>query len=343
MTRRHESPTIALFVNRQWNGGVMRGISVIKGLLLAACGASCTCAAQTYPTKPVRILVGFAPGGGTDIMARVIAAKLGESMKHQFIVENRPGANANLAAKLAAEAPGDGYTLLFMSVAHIMSKPVYKNLGYDIERDLTPITVVSSVPNVLCVNPALPARTVKELIALAKSKPGELTYATSGVGSPEHFAGEMFKMMTKTNLLMVPYKGGGPIAIDLVAGHVMSAFNTMPPIIPHIKANRVRAIAVTTEKRADVLPHVPTVAETVPGYVMSTWYGAVAPVKTPRDIVQRLNQEMVKALAIPEVKEKLAALGADVVATTPEETAAIFKTDLAKFTSVAQEANIRAE
>ena len=315
------------------------------GVLFVALAAvlPCVAAAQAYPTKPVRILVGFAPGGGTDIMARVIAAKLGETMKQQFIVENRPGANANLAAKVAAEAPADGYTILFMSVAHIMSKPVYKNLGYDIERDLTPITVVSSVPNVLCVNPALPAKTVKELIALARSKPGELTYATSGVGSPEHFAGEMFKMMTKTNMLMVPYKGGGPIAIDLVAGHVMSAFNTMPPIIPHIRANRVRAIAVTTEKRAGVLPDVPTVAETVPGYTMSTWYGAVAPAKTPRDIVQRLNQEMAKALAVPEVKEKLAALGADVVASTPEETAAIFKRDLEKFTRVAQSANIRAD
>ncbi|MGZ8264054.1 MAG: Bug family tripartite tricarboxylate transporter substrate binding protein [Burkholderiales bacterium] len=302
-----------------------------------------TALAQAYPAKPVRILVGFAPGGGTDIMARVVAAKLAESMKQQFIVDNRPGANANLAAKIAAEAPGDGYTILFMSVAHIMSKPVYKNLGYDIERDLTPITVVSSVPNVLCVNPALPAKTVKDVIALAKSKPGELTYATSGVGSPEHFAGEMFKMMTRTNMLMVPYKGGGPIAIDLVAGHVMSAFNTMPPIIPHIRANRVRAIAVTTEKRAAVLPDVPTVSETVPGYVMSTWYGAVAPVKTPREIVQRLNQEMVKALAVPEVKEKLAALGADVVASTPEQTAAIFKTDIEKYTKVARAANIRAD
>ena len=286
--------------------------------------------AQAYPTKPVRILVGS-------------AAKIGESMKQQFIVDNRPGANANLAAKLAADSPGDGYTLLFMSVAHIMSKPVYKNLGYDIERDLTPITVVSSVPNVLVANPALPAKTVKEIIALAKAKPGELTYATSGVGSPEHFAGEMFKMMTKTNLLPVPYKGGGPIAIDLVAGHVMSAFSTMPPVIPHIRSHRVRAIAVTTEKRAAVLPDVPTVGETVPGYVMSTWYGAVAPVKTPREIVQRLNQEMVKALALADVKEKLAALGADVVGTTPEETAAIFKTDLAKFTKVAHEANIKAD
>jgi tripartite-type tricarboxylate transporter receptor subunit TctC len=288
-------------------------------------------------------LVGFAPGGGTDIMARTVAAKLSESMKQQFIVDNRPGANANIAAKLAAEAPGDGYTVLFMSVAHIMSKPVYKNLGYDIERDLAPVTVVSSVPNVLCVNPALPAKTVKELIALARSKPGELTYATSGVGSPEHFAGEMFKMMTKTNLLPVPYKGGGPIAIDLVAGHVMSAFNTMPPIIPHIKAGRVRAIAVTTEKRAEVLPNVPTVSESVPGYVMSTWYGAMVPVKTSREIVQRLNQEMVKALALSDVKERLASLGADVVATSTEDTARIIKTDLARYTKVAEAAKIRAD
>jgi tripartite-type tricarboxylate transporter receptor subunit TctC len=263
--------------------------------------------------------------------------------KQQFIVENRPGANANVAAKIAADAPADGYTVLFMSVAHIMSKPVYKNLGYDIERDLAPITVVSSVPNVFCVNPVLPAKTVKQLIALAKSKPGELTYGTSGVGSPEQFAGEMFKMMTGTNLLMVPYKGGGPLAIDLVAGHVMSAFNTMPPIIPHIRANRVRALAVTTLRRAAVLPDVPTVGETVPGYEMSTWYGAVVPAKTSREIVQFLNREMLKALADPTVKQRLASLGADVVGTSPEETAKIFKEDLAKFTKVAKAANIRAE
>src|SRR5882672_2855415 len=293
---------------------------------------------QGYPAKPVRILVGFAPGGGTDIMARAVAAKLAESLKQQFVVENRPGANANLAAKVAADAPGDGYTLLFMSVAHIMSKPVYSQstLGYDIERDFAPITVVSEVSNVIAANPALPARTVKELIALARSKPGELTYATSGVASPEHFAGEMFKMMTKTSLLPVPYKGGGPIAIDLMAGYVMTSFSTMPPIIPHIRSGRVKAIAVTTAKRAAVLPDVPAIAETVPGYVMSTWYGAVAPVKTPREIVVRLNQEIVRALAAPDVKERLAALGADIVATSPEETAAIFRTDLAKYTKVAK-------
>ncbi len=314
-------------------------------LLVLGSGAAWpqTAAAQGYPARPVRILVGFAPGGGTDIMARAVAAKLTESLKQQFIVENRPGANANIAAKLAAEAPADGYTLLFMSVAHIMSKPVYKNLGYDIERDFTPITVVSQVSNVMAAHPSLPARTVKEVIALARAKPGELTYATSGVASPEHFAGELFKMMTKTNLLPVPYKGGGPIAIDLVAGQVMLSFSTMPPIIPHIRSGRVRAIAVTTEKRAAVLPDVPTIAETVPGYAMSTWYGAVAPAKTPRDIVVKLSQEMLRALAAPEVKERLASLGADIVASSPEETAAFFKTELAKYAAVAKAANIRVD
>jgi tripartite-type tricarboxylate transporter receptor subunit TctC len=312
-------------------------------MLAAAALAASPAAAQGYPAKPVRILVGFAPGGGTDIMARAVGAKMTESVKQTFVVENRPGANANLAAKLAAEAPGDGYTILFMSVAHIMSKPVYKNLGYDIERDFAPITVVSEVSNVLAANPSLPARTVKELIALARSKPGELTYATSGVGSPEHFAGEMFKMMTKTNLLPVPYKGGGPIAIDLMAGHVMTSFSTMPPIIPHIRAGRVKAIAVTRGKRVEVLPDVPTIAETVPGYSMTTWYGAVAPVKTPREIVMKLSQEMLKALAAPDVKERLAGLGADIVASSPEETANIFKVDIAKYTKVAKAAHIEAE
>jgi tripartite-type tricarboxylate transporter receptor subunit TctC len=299
--------------------------------------------AQPYPAKPVRILVGYAPGGGTDIMARTLGAKMTESVKQQFVIENRPGANANIAAKLAAEAPADGYTILFMSVSHIMSKPVYKNLGYDIERDFAPITVVSEVSNVFAAHPTLPAKNVKELIALARSNPGGLTYATSGVGSPEHFAGEMFKMMSKTNLLPIPYKGGGPIAIDLMAGHVMTSFSTMPPIIPHIRAGRVKALAVTKDKRAAVLPDVPTIAETVPGYSMSTWYGAVVPVKTPRDIVTKLSQEMLKSLADPGVKERLASLGADIVASSPEQTAAIFKADIAKYTKVAKAAKIQAD
>jgi tripartite-type tricarboxylate transporter receptor subunit TctC len=313
-------------------------------LVAALGGLACAgVAAQDYPAKPVRILVGFAPGGGTDIMARAVGAKLSESLKQQFVVENRPGANANIAAKLAADSAPDGYTILFMSVAHIMSKPVYSKLGYDIERDLTPITVVSNVPQVLAVHPSLPAKTVKEVIALAKSRPGELTYGTSGIASPEHFAGEMFKMMTGTNLLMIPYKGGGPLAIDLVAGHVMSSFNTMPPIIPHVRAGRVRAVAVTMDRRAAVLPEVPTIAETVPGYSVSTWYGAMVPAKTPREIVLKLSQAMLAALALPDIKERLASLGAEIVATSPEQTAAFFKSELAKYTKVAQAAKIRGD
>ena len=225
-----------------------------------------------------------------------------------------------------------------------MSKPFYKNLGYDIERDLTPITVVSNVPNVLCVHQSLPVKTVRELIALAKAEPGLLPYATSGVGSPEHFAGEMFKMMTRTDMQPIPYKGGGPLAIDLVGGQVMLAFNTAPPIMPHIQTGRVRAIAVTMDKRVAALPDVPTIAESgVAGYSMSTWYGAVAPAKTPREIIVRLNQEILKALALPEVRERLAALGADVVGDSPEEAAALFKLELAKYTKVANAANIRAD
>ena len=316
---------------------------VVRVAVAFSVAAAAQSAATGYPTKPVRILVGFAPGGGTDIMARSIGAKLSESLKQQFVVENRPGANANLAARLASEAPGDGYTLLFMSAAHIMSKPVYKNLGYDIERDFTPITVVSDVPNVIAANLALPARTVKELLVLARSKPGELNYGTSGVASPEHFAGEMFKTMTKTNLIMVPYKGGGPLAIDLVAGHVMTSFSTMPAIIPHIRSGRVRAIAVTTEKRTTVLPDVPTVAETVPGYTITTWYGAVAPAKVPREIITRLNQEMLKALQLPDIKERMASLGADIVGSSVEATAKFFAAEVAKYTKVAREARIQAE
>jgi tripartite-type tricarboxylate transporter receptor subunit TctC len=308
-----------------------------------ACLGCTSALAQDYPSKPVRILVGFAAGGGTDIMARTVGASISQTLKQQFVVENRPGANANIAAKLAADAAPDGYTILFMSVAHIMSKPVYTNLGYDIERDLTPITVVSNVPNVLCVHPSLPVKSVKDVIALAKSRPGELTYGTSGVASPEHFAGEMFKMMTGTNLLMVPYKGGGPLAIALIGGQIASAFNTMPPIIPHVRAGRTRAIAVTMDKRAAVLPDVPTIAETVPGYSVSTWYGAMVPAKTPREIVLKLNQAMLQALATPEIKERLASLGAEIVASSPEQTAAFFKTELAKYTKVAKSAGIRGD
>lgn len=297
-----------------------------------------------YPAKPIRILIGFAPGGGTDIMARALGPKLSDSMNQQFIIDNRPGANGNIAAKLAIDSPPDGYTIMFMSVALIMSKPVYKNLGFDVEKDLTPITVATNVPNVVAIHPTLPVKDVRELIALAKRRPAEITYGTSGIASPEHFAGEMLNMMAGIKLIMVPYKGGGPLAVDLVAGHVTSSFSTMPAIIPFVRQGRVRAIAVTMDKRATVLPDVPTVAESgVPGFSISTWYSVVAPAKTPPDIINRLNREIVRALALPDVKERMASLGAEIVGTGTEQTAAFFRAEVEKYTKVAQATGMKVE
>lgn len=323
-------------------------LKTCRTFVLAVLGAASSLAAgvamaQGYPAKPIRFIVGYAAGGGTDVMARAIASQLPASLKQRVIVENRPGANANLAAEYASRQAADGYLVLFISVSHAMSKSVYSKLGYDIERDFVPITVVSEVSNVLAAHPSLPARTVKDVIALAKAKPGDLTYASSGVGSPEHFAGEMFKMMTGTNMLMVPYKGGGPIAIDLVAGHVMTSFSTMPPIIPHVRSGRVRAVAVTKARRAAVLPDVPTIAESgVPGYAMSTWYGCVVRSGTPADIVSRLNRAVLDVLAMPDVRKRLENLGAEIVASSVADSSAFLKSEIAKYAKVAKAAKIRA-
>jgi len=317
-------------------------IAVIA-LALAACVAAIPSRSDDYPSRPVRIVFGFGPGSSGDVMSRVLAQRMSQDLGQPFIVEGKPGANGQLGATQVARAPNDGYTLFLASVSNATNVAITPASATDLAKELTPIALVATVPSILVVHPSLGVANVPELIALAKAKPGELTYATSGVGSPEHFAGEMFKMMTKTNLLPVPYKGGGPIAIDLMAGHVITSFSTMPPIIPHIRAGRVKALAVTTDKRAAVLPEVPTIAETVPGYAMSTWYGAVVPAKTPREIVAKLSQEMLKALAAPDVRERLASLGADIVASSPEETAAIFRADIANFTKVAKAANIHAD
>ena len=319
--------------------------------LLAATASAClpfavpsaVRAQAPWPSKPLRIMVGANAGGGTDIIARMLAEKLSAQLGQQVVVENRPGASNTIAADLTAKAPPDGHTLLAATNTGQAIAPHLIKLAFDPIKDISPIALIVEVPNVLVVNPSLPAKSVADLVALAKSKPGEITYGTSGVASPEHFAGEMFKMMTGTNIAMIPYKGGGPLAIDLVGGHLMTSFSTMPPIIPHVKAGRVRAIAVTMDKRAAVLPEVPTIAETVPGYATSTWYGAMVPAKTSREIVTKLSQAMLQALALPDVKERLAALGAEIVATTPEQTSAFFKTELTKYTKVARAAGIKGE
>ena len=307
---------------------------------LAAVLSAGQVAAQAYPVKSIRFLVGYAPGGGTDIMARVVGAKLTESLGQQLIVDNRPGANANLAAEIASKATPDGYTVLFISVSHAISKPLYKKLGYDLVRDFTPLINVSSVPMFVVVPPASAPKSVADVIALAQSKP--INYASSGEGSPEHIAAEMFKAMTKASITHVSYKGGAPSALALISGEVQLGFNTAPVAVPHIKSGKMRAIAVTSAKRNPALPDVPTVAESgVPGYDMINWYGAVVPTGTPAAAINRLNADINKALKLPDVQQRLAALGADPLGGSAAEFGAYIKSEIIKYTKVVQDGKLQ--
>ncbi len=297
-------------------------------------------AAGNYPNKSIRFLVGYAPGGGTDIMARVVAAKLTESLGQQVLVDNRPGANANLAAEIAAKATADGYTVMFISVSHAISKPLYKKLGYDLVRDFTPLINISSVPMFVVVPPSSTPKSVADVVALAKAKP--VNYASSGDGSPEHIAAEMFKGMTKTAMTHVAYKGGAPSALALISGDVQLGFNTAPVAVPHIKSGKMRAIAVTSAKRNPALPEVPTVAESgVAGYDMINWYGAVLPTGTPAAAINRLNTDINKALKLPDVQQRLASLGADPLGGSAAEFGAYIKAEITKYTRVVVDSKLQ--
>ncbi len=318
----------------------MKGIAMslcATALLLAVAPAS---AQQVYPSKPIRFLVGFPPGGGTDIMARVVAAKLTESVGQQVIVDNRPGANANLAASIASRATPDGYTVLMISLSHAVSKPLYKKLDYDLERDFTPLINISSVPMFVVVPPASPIKSVADLLALARTKP--VNYASAGDGSPEHTAAELFKGLAKIDMTHVPYKGGAPSALALISGEIQVGFNTAPVAVPHIKSGKMRALAVTSAKRNPALPDVPSVAEAgVPGYDMILWYGAVMPTGTPAAAVSRLNGEINKALKLQDVQQRLAALGADPVGGSAAEFGAYIKSEIIKYTKVVRDAKMQ--
>lgn len=312
-----------------------RIITCMAALAMAAAGGVAVAqnAVANYPNKSIRFLVGYAPGGGTDIMARVVGAKLTESLGQQLIVDNRPGANANLAAEIASKATPDGYTVLFISVSHAISRPLYKKLGYDLVRDFTPLINVSSVPMFLVVPPSSTPKTVADVVALAKSKP--VNYGSSGDGSPEHIAAEMFKSMTKTSMTHVPYKGGAPLAVAVISGEIPVAFSTAPVAVPYIKSGRLRALAVSSAKRNSALPDVPTVAESgVAGYDMINWYGAVVPTGTPAVAIKRLNADINKALQMPDVRQRLAALGADPLGGSAAEFGAYIKSEIAKYTKV---------
>jgi tripartite-type tricarboxylate transporter receptor subunit TctC len=314
--------------------------AAITSILLAGLAATGGVAAQGYPTKPIRFLVGFAPGGGTDIMARTVAMKLTESLGQQVIVDNRPGANANLAAGIVSRANPDGYTVMMISLSHAISKPLYKKLDYDLERDLTPIINLSSVPMFVVVPQSSGPRSLSELIALAKSR--SINYASAGEGSPEHIAAELLKSMARIPMTHVPYKGGGPSVIALIAGEIQVGFNTAPVAVPQIKGGKIRALAVTSAKRNPVLPDVPSVAEAgVPGYDMILWYGAVAPAGTPAAAVNRLNAEIDKAIKLPDVQQRLASLGADPLCGSPAEFGRYIKSEIAKYTKVVREAGLQ--
>jgi tripartite-type tricarboxylate transporter receptor subunit TctC len=302
-------------------------------------------AARAFPAKPVRMVIGFAPGGGTDILGRLVAAKLTASLGEQVVVDNRPGANGNLAAEIVSRLPPDGHTVLLMSVQYAIAKSVYRKLGYDLEKDFTGVVDVALVPQVLVVHRSLPVSSAKELAALARARPGQLVYGSSGNGSVEHMAGEMFRNAAKIDMVHVPYKGGGPAAIDLVAGQISLLFNTVPSVINYIKEGRLKALAATTAERIAILPDVPTVAESgFPGYAMSVWYGVLAPAGTPAPVVSLLNAEIAKAVAAPDVREKFLALGAGPLGQmSPEKFTAYLRSEVAKYAKIARDNNLQVD
>ena len=318
-----------------------------KKLALLALGTALATApalAQTYPTKPVRIMVGASAGGGTDIIARMLAEKFGDAFKASFVVENRPGASNTIAADLTAKAPPDGHTLLAATNTGQAIAPHLLKLGFDPIKDLTPIALIVTVPNVLAVTPSVPAKDVRELIALMKAKPDEFKFASSGIGSTQHIAGEGFKHATGVSMIHVPYKGSSQAHLDVIAGQVQVMFDTTSSAMGHIKAGKLKVLAVTTAQRSSELPNVPTLAEAgVPGFEMSTWYGLYVTNGTPREIVARLQAETARILKLPDIQTRLKGLGGEPGNVSPEQFAAINKAEYERFGKLIKDANIKIE
>lgn len=310
---------------------------------IAVAAASSAAMAQSYPNKPVRFISPYAPGGGTDTMARVLAQKLSENLGRQVIVENRPGGGGIVGTETAAKAPPDGYTILLGSKGPLTVNPaLYAKLPYNTLRDLAPISLISIVPAILAVHPSLPVNSVKELIALARSRPGELTFSSSGNGGSGHLSGEQFAALAGARMVHVPYRGTGPATTALLSGEVTLSFGNMVALMPHVQAGRLKVLGVTSAKRVSAAPQLPTVAEAgLRGYEYVTWYGVLAPAGTPRDIIGKLNSELVKIARRPDMKDKLTGEGGDVVGSTPEEFAAHIKTELASSAKLVKSANVK--
>jgi tripartite-type tricarboxylate transporter receptor subunit TctC len=312
---------------------------VVAACALAAGGAS----AQTFPSKQVRMIVGFPPGGGTDVVARVISQKLTEWWGQAVTVENRAGATGTIGADAVAKSPPDGYTLLMGHVNSTGIAPnLFKKLPYDPIKDFAAVAYVGYVPNVLAVNPSVPAKSVKELVALLKSKPGQFNYASSGNGSTQHIAGELFKQLTGTDIVHVPYKGSGDAIKDLLAGIVAMNFDTMPPVLPHIQAGKLRGLAISTPQRVAQLPDVPTFAEEgITGFDVTNWYGIMAPAGTPRDIVQKMHTDINKAMQVPEVRARLESVGTQLHEESIAEFDAYMKSEVVKYAKLIKETGVR--
>jgi tripartite-type tricarboxylate transporter receptor subunit TctC len=319
-----------------------------KFLHLAAGAAALPAAArvaqaQTYPARPVRIIVGYASGGSADITARLMAQWLNERLGQSFIVETRPGGSTNIATEAVVRAPPDGYTLLLVAPANAINATLYGKLNFEFMRDIAPVAGLIRFPNVMVVNPAVPAKTVPEFIAYAKANPGRLNMASSGNGSTIHVSGELFKMMTGVNMVHVPYRGGAPALTDMVGGQVQVMFDNMPTSIEFIRTGKLRALAVTTAARSDVLPDVPTVADFVPGYEASSWYGVGAPKGTPDDIIAKLNREINAILADPKAKARFAELGASLLPGSPADFGKLVADETEKWGKVVKFSGARQE
>ena len=318
----------------------------MRRLAAVSAGVMCAgiCMAQGYPSKPIRFLVGFPPGGTSDILARTIGQKLAEAVGQQVVIENRPGAGGNLGAEAAAKSAPDGYTLFMGTTSQAISASLYSKLNYDLVRDLAPITQAVNYTNLLVVHPSLPVKSVPELIALAKARPAQLNYGTAGNGTPPHMTGELFKSYTGVNIQHVPYKGGAPAIADLLGGQITIMFDNVPPLLPHVQAGKMRPLAVTSLRRISVLREVPTLDESgLKGFDSVAWNGVLVPTGTPRDIVMKLNSEINRILTLPDIRERLSGQGADPVGSTPEQFAALIRSEIQKWAQVVKTSGARVD
>jgi tripartite-type tricarboxylate transporter receptor subunit TctC len=317
----------------------------LAGSLIALTLAAAPAFAQSYPTRPIRFVVAFPPGGTTDLLARTIGQRLGDTFNQQVIVDNRGGAGGNIGTDIVAKALPDGYTILMGSVGPLaINGSLMGKLPFDPQKDFAPITLSDATPNVLVVHPSLAAGSVKEFIALAKARPGQVIFASSGLGTPAQLAGELFNSMAGVKMVHVPYKGGVAALIDLMAGQVQLMFSTLPPALPHVKTGKLKALAVTSAQRSPTMPELPTIAEAaLPGFEAITWHGVLVPAGTPKAIVGKLHGEIVKILHSPDVKERLAAQGAEAVSNTPEQFAAYIRSETVKWAKVVRDSGARAD